>query len=91
MYNFIKDDLQVPLLHSNVLQYPEVGMQEYLRPVPFMKENIAGEDAINKDHLFPTTGSFITRIYRVIRSGALLQPAIECLREVERETHPLHT
>ncbi|KAI9712952.1 MAG: hypothetical protein M1828_001511 [Chrysothrix sp. TS-e1954] len=69
IYRFIRKDLGVPFLHSAMLRSPD-------------GETLSGRSDTQPSPL--TVGSYITKIYRAMRSGVLIDPVMACIADVER-------
>ena len=72
MYRFVRQDLQVPFLHSGILQPPE---PEQNRQKPDSQSHDLSKRIM-------TVGDYITVIHKAIRNGNLFEPAMTCLKEV---------
>ena len=92
MYNFVRHELDVPFLTTDVLtsassadQFvtPKATRHTVAHSIDSVGENPIPDQQEIEPEATPTIGTFITRIYSAVTSGQMFEKAVECLEAVQ--------
>ncbi len=81
MYKFVREELRVPFLRTSMLRTQNSSARGSNDP---SQDRGTGLDGAASDTSGLTVGELITKIYQSIRAGALFEPVMKCLLEVEK-------
>ena len=81
MYKFVREELRVPFLRTSMLRTR--GLEGSASGREQSGHGDIGRDGADSDSSGLTVGELITSIHQSIRTGALFEPVMACLLEVE--------